>query len=239
MAARARDLLRAAADLTEAANAPREPLAGPLRLAIIPTIAPFMLPRLFAVSAERWPRLRLQAREMLTSAACEALQRNTVDCVMLALPAACGDVTLRPICDDELLFAAGAEHKRSGAASVGVSASELLLLDEGHCLREHALTACDLAEVATDTPLVATSLQTLVAMVDAGLGATFLPRMAVKAGVLKGTRVVTSPFRPPMHRAIALAWRKHSPLAGDLHLLATTIADVVVEASEPQSRAQA
>lgn len=227
VAARARVVLRAAADLTEVAQAPREPLTTPLRIAIIPTIAPFMLPQLFKLSTARWPRLRLHVREMLTAAACEALQRDTVDCVLLALPAACGDVFVHKICDDELLITSRADRKLGDVDRL--DASELLLLNEGHCLRDHALTACNLAAAAPDAPLVATSLETLVRMVDAGLGITYLPRIAVEAGVLNGTRVTTTPSPSPTHRAIALAWPKVSPRSGDLHLFAATIADAVGE----------
>ena len=225
VAERAREVLRAAADLVETARTPREPLSGPLRLAVIPTVAPFLLPRLFEAAAIRWPNLRLHAREMLTGAACEALQRNTVDCALLALPAECGDVFVSEICEDELLFAARYDLVPGEGALL--DSEGLLLLDEGHCLRDHALTACNLAEAAPDAPLVATSLETLVRMVDAGLGATLLPRMAVDAGLLQGTCVTVRPSPARTHRKIALAWRKVSPITSDLHLLGQTIRDAV------------
>ena len=227
VADRAREVVRAAADLVETARTPRAPLCGPLRMAVIPTIAPFLLPRLFEAAAARWPDLRLQVREMLTGAACEALQRNTVDCVLLALPAECGDVVVSDILEDELLLAM--REDLAPSADAAFDPADLLLLDEGHCLRDHALTACNLAEAAPDAPLVATSLETLVRMVDAGLGSTLLPRLAVDGGVLQGTRVAVRPSPTPTHRRIALVWRKVSPLTADLRLLQATVREALLE----------
>ena len=114
--------------------------------------------------------------------------------------------------------------------------ADLLLLDEGHCLRDHALTACNLAEATPDAPLVATSLETLVRMVDAGLGSTLLPRLAVDGGVLQGTRVVVRPSPMRAHRRIGLVWRKVSPLAADLHLLQATVREALLNTPENISR---
>ena len=230
VAARAREVIRGAEDLHEVARGARERLSGSLRLAAIPTIAPFLLPRIVRGVAVRWPRLRLFVREMLTGAACEALQRNAVDCVLLALPAECGDVAVCEIMADELLIAA---PDRDGAGLAEVSEliadpSRLLLLDEGHCLRDQALAACNIATASAEAPLVASTLQTLVEMVDAGLGVTFVPRMAVTAGLLKGTRVGSRAFPLGAERRVALVWRKRSPRTSDLQLLGATIRDAVL-----------
>ena len=226
---RARSVMRSVADLTEAAQAPREPLSGPLRMAVIPTVAPFLLPRIFEATAARWPKLRLAVREMLTGTACEALQRNAVDCVLLALPVDCGEVVVCEIMEDELLLAV---HRSEAAPrSPADDAARLLLLDEGHCLRDHALIACNLSTAPADAPLVAATLPTLIRMVDAGRGSTLLPKLAVEAGVLAGTGVVTRPMRPPMRRRISMVWRQSAPLASDVQLLATTIREAVVQRS--------
>ncbi len=224
--ARARTVIRAADDLREAAQGAREPLVGPLRMAAIPTVAPFLLPRIVTAAAAEWPRLRLFVREMLTGAACEALQRGAVDCVLLALPADCGDVEVCEIMADELLIVRRADDDapQEAEASPEIDPSQLLLLDEGHCLRDQALAACKLSGASSEARLVASTLHTLVRMVDAGLGVTLLPRMAVTAGLLDGTGVDSRPLRGAgAQRRIALVWRKRSPRASDLRRLGVTI----------------
>ncbi len=222
--AHAREVIRAAEDLQTVAQGPREPLVGALRMAAIPTVAPFLLPTVTTAAAAAWPRLRLKVREMLTAPACEALGRGATDCVLLALPADCGEVEVCELMADRLVLAAPA-GRRTGEA---VDPDELLLLDDGHCLREHALAACDLAQAAPDSPLVAATLHTLVRMVDAGLGVTFLPQMAVTAGLLDGTRVEGRPLPAPgAERRIALVWRRGDPRASDLRLLAATLRQAI------------
>lgn len=225
--ARAREVIRAAEDLRTVAQGAREPLVGTLRMAAIPTIAPFMLPPIVARVADDWPRLRLFVREMLTGAACESLQRGTMDCALLALPADCGEVESCEIAVDRLLVAARSDEPDSPGA---VDPARLLLLDEGHCLRDQTLTACDLTDAAPESRLVASTLHTLVQMVDAGLGVTLLPEMAVRAGLLDGGRVVARPLPAPgAERRIALVWRRRNPRAADLRLLGETIRAATLE----------
>lgn len=229
VASRARELIRAADDLHEVARGARERLSGSLRMAVIPTVAPFLLPAIVSAVSEQWPRLRLFVREMLTGAACEALQRNAVDCVLLALPAECGDVAVCEIMVDRLLIAArtGEGEPLGEVSELIADPSRLLLLDEGHCLRDQALAACNLSGAPPEAPLVASTLQTLVQMVEAGLGVTFLPQMAVTAGVLDGTHVRSGAFGPAAQRRIALVWRKRSPRAADMALFGATIREAV------------
>ena len=223
--ARAREVIRAAEDLRTAAQGAREPLVGALRMAAIPTVAPFLLPAVVAHAGAAWPRLRLLVREMLTGAACEALQRGTMDCALLALPADCGEVESCEIMTDRLLLAAPAGAEPSPA---GVDPEQLLLLDEGHCLRDQALAACNIAEASPESRLVASTLHTLVRMVDAGLGVTLLPEMAVAAGLLDGTRVAGRELGArAAERRIALVWRKRNPRAADLRLLGGTLREAV------------
>ena len=226
--AQAREVIRAAEDLQTVAQGAREPLVGPLRLAAIPTVAPFLLPRIVEAVESGWPRLRLYVREMLTGAACEALQRGGVDCVLLALPADCGEVETCELMTDRLLLAARAGDGAGRVRETAVDPADLLLLDEGHCLRDHALAACDIAAAAPESRLVASTLHTLVRMVDAGLGVTLLPQMAVSAGLLRDTRVTSRALPTPgAERRIALVWRRGNPRAGDLRLLAATIREAV------------
>lgn len=227
---RARDVIRAAEDLAAVAQGTREPLVGAVRLAVIPTVAPFLLPRILAGVGERWPRLRLFVREMLTAPACDLLHRGTIDCVLLALPAECGAIDVCEVMVDRLLLAVPAtEHpSRAAVAVAAIDPERLLLLEDGHCLRDHALAACKLAGPASDAPLVASTLQTLVQLVDAGLGVTLLPQMGIDAGILAGSRVHGHVVDDVgAQRRIALAWRKGHPRAAEFHLLGETIRAIV------------
>ena len=231
--ARAREVIRAAEDLREAAQGARTPLAGTLRMAAIPTVAPFLLPRIVEATSRDWPRLRLFVREMLTAPACEALHRGAVDCVLLALPADCGGVETFEIMDDRLLMVdrigVGGSDPEETVPPAEVDPSRLLLLDEGHCLREQALAACRLSAASPESRLVASTLHTLVRMVDAGLGVTLLPEMAVNAGLLDGAHVTSRALHAPgARRRIALVWRKRTPRASDLRLLGATVRDAVL-----------
>lgn len=218
---RARAVMRAADDLLAVTQATREPLTGALRLAAIPTIAPFLLPRLMPAVERAWPLLQLFVREMLTGAACEALAQGNVDCVLLALPVECGPVETAAVGVDRLLLATGDEDD----ASAGVMDwSRLLLLEDGHCLKDQALAACDLTRRAADAQLVASTLHTLVQLVDARLGITLLPEMAVEAGILVGTRVTVRRIETlDATRRIVLAWRRDHPRGAEFRLLADTI----------------
>lgn len=222
--ARARGVVRSAEDLLATAQGAREPLVGSLRLAAIPTVAPFLLPTVLLAIAQAWPRLRLQVREMLTGAACEALARGALDCVLLALPVECGAVESCPILTDRLLLASA-----DGAADIALpldefDAARLLLLEDGHCLKDHALAACDLAASVPEAPLVAATLHTLVRLVDAGLGFTLLPQMAVAAGMLDGTRVRARTLDGlTAERAVVLAWRAGHARGEEFRLLGETV----------------
>ena len=222
--ARARAMIRAAEDLCATAQGAREPLVGPLRLAAIPTIAPFLLPGMMLAVGAAWPRLRLFVREMLTGPACEALQRGTIDCVLLARPVECGEVDAVEIGVDRLLLADRIDDAGAPVAAETIDPTRLLLLEDGHCLKDHALAACDLAGRAPDAPVVASTLHTLVQLVDAGLGVTLLPEMAVAAGILSGTRVASHAMAGlDAERRIALVWRRGHSRGDDFRLLAETI----------------
>ena len=219
--ARARVVVRAGEDLLAVTQATRDPLTGVLRLAAIPTIAPFLLPRLLPAVGRNWPGLQLFVREMLTGAACEALAQGNVDCVLLALPVECGPVETAAIGSDRLLLAARDDEV---AEADELDASRLLLMEDGHCLKDQAHASCDLTRRAADAQLVASTLHTLVQLVDAGLGITLVPEMAVEAGILSGTRVTARPVEGlDATRRIVLAWRRDHPRGAEFRLLADTI----------------
>jgi LysR family hydrogen peroxide-inducible transcriptional activator len=226
--ARAQDVVRAAEDLYAVAQGAREPLVGPLRLVAIPTVAPFLLPRILADLPTTAPRVKLFVREMLTGAACEALARGTADCVLLALPADCGEVETCEVAVDRLVLAVPAAEQSDTMIPIDtIDTDRLLLLEDGHCLRNHALAACNLAHPPVDAPLVASTLQTVVQLVEAGLGITFLPDMAVRAGILSGSRVASQRLEGQAERRIALAWRKGHPRGAEFRLLGTLIREAV------------
>ena len=219
-------VLRESEELADMARAEAQPLTGELRMGVIPTIAPFLLPKMLPCLRDQYPRLRLFLREDTSHAACEALHRGQLDCVLLALPYACGDVDSVGLFDDSLLVAF--PHGEAPAtATVDASAIDerrLLLLEDGHCLKDHALAACNRPEIRAGATMMGTSLHTLVQMVDNGLGLTFIPQMAVDAGLLDGTRIEALPLEAEHGaRQIALAWRRSSPREEEFRLLATSL----------------
>lgn len=154
----------------------------------------------------------------------KSLQHGRVDCVLLALPFATGEVDKAHIADDPLFVAFPKDDPRDPPQVVSadmIDEGRLLLLEDGHCLKEHALAACNRPELRGSAAMIGTSLHTLVQMVDNGLGLTMLPEMAVNAGILNGTDVVARPLKSKAaSREIALIWRKNSPRVDDFLLLA-------------------
>jgi LysR family transcriptional regulator, hydrogen peroxide-inducible genes activator len=227
---RARRLVRGAEDLTEIARSAADPLTGELRFAIIPTIAPFLLAQIVPRVRADWPKLSFFVREMTSPLACEALQRGQVDCVLLALPFACGDVEEVDIASDTLLLAttAGDAPTAVPVTEAAINLDRLLLLEDGHCLTDHALTACGRSGPMGPAPMLCTSLHTLVQMVDQGLGITLLPEMAVNGGILHDTTVRVYPLaNPDANRRIALVWRRESARAPEYRLLAKSIIEAL------------
>jgi|TARA_R110002072_G_scaffold38314_26_gene111116 LysR family transcriptional regulator, hydrogen peroxide-inducible genes activator len=221
---KAHRILREAEELSDLVKAAGKPLAGQLRMSVIPTIAPFMLPRILPRLRRERPDLKLMLREETSADAVESLQHGRADCALLALPFATGEVEMAHIADDLLYVALPHDDPRDPPAEIPTSMLEegrLLLLEDGHCLRDHALAACDRPGLRGSATMIATSLHTLVQMVDNGLGVTMLPQMAIDAGILEGTRVVARPLEEVnAKREIALIWRKNSPRRSDFELLA-------------------
>lgn len=229
---RARELIRGADEIAALVQSHGAPMTGELRLAVIPTIAPFLLPPLIRRLKAEWPKLRLHVREETSAQACEALHRGQTDCVLLALPYPCGEVEARTLFDDPLHIALPATHPLAAEAEVegsDLDPSRLLLLEDGHCLKDHALSQCGAisARGQQAAAMLGTSLHTLVEMVDGGMGATFVPEMAVRAGIAEGREVVIRPIHAtggrPAARRIALAWRKGSPRVRDFELLGDAV----------------
>jgi LysR family transcriptional regulator, hydrogen peroxide-inducible genes activator len=229
IAEKALRLLREAEELTDMARAEGKPLHGELRLGVIPTIAPFLLPAMLPRLRDQWPNLKLFLREETSQAACDALHRGQLDCVLLALPYSCGDVDKAPLFEDRLFvaFPRGEAPPEQIVEPRTINADRLLMLEDGHCLKDHALSACNRPDLRAEATMLGTSLHTLVQMVDNGLGLTFVPRMAIDAGILEGTRVDARPLKSDHgFRSIALVWRRSSPREDEFQLLADTLREI-------------
>ena len=222
--AKAHRLLREAEELSDLVQASGKPLSGELRMSVIPTIAPFLLPRILPRLRRERPNLKLFLREETSDHAVESLHHGRADCVLLALPFATGEVEMEHIADDRLFIALPKDDPRDPPAVFSpemIDEGRLLLLEDGHCLKEHALAACNRPELRASATMIGTSLHTLVQMVDNGLGMTMLPEMAIDAGILHETEVVARPLKAKnASREIALIWRKNSPRGDEFRLLA-------------------
>lgn len=227
IADKAERVLREAEELANLARAAGRPLSGDLRMGVIPTIAPFLLPKVMGRLREEWPELKLYLREETSGAACESLHRGHVDCVLLALPFSCGDVEHVDLFEDRLLVAfprGAADGLPDTIPASQIDERKLLLLEDGHCLKDHALAACNRPELRAGAAMMGTSLHTLVQMVDNGLGMTMLPQMAVDAGILDHTGVIARPLDADHpSRRIALVWRSGSPRDKEFLLLAEAL----------------
>ena len=227
IAEKARRVLREAEELGDIVRAAGQPLSGEMRMSVIPTIAPFMLPRILPRLRRDYPDLKLFLREEPTGPACEGLHNGRTDCVLLALPYACGEVTAQPLFEDRLFVAAPAGEPPAGASvrPAEIDETRLLLLEDGHCLKDHVLAACNRPELRAEAAMLGTSLHTIVQMVENGLGVTMLPEMALNAGILANTHLVARPLEADNpSRTIALVWRRASPREKDFRLLADLLA---------------
>ena len=193
----------------------------------------------FRAFAREWPSLKLYLREETSQAACEALHRGQLDCVLLALPYACGEIDSAPLFDDPL-FVAFPRGEAPAGKLVDVAAideNRMLLLEDGHCLKDHALSACNRPDLRAHAAMMGTSLHTLVQMVDNGLGLTFIPSMAIEAGILDGTRVEARPLGSEQgYRRVALIWRRSSPRESEFQMLAETLRRIMRELIPRQER---
>jgi LysR family hydrogen peroxide-inducible transcriptional activator len=228
-AARAEAILAQAEDLVQAARGAGQPLAGRFRLGVIPTIAPFLLPGALPALRQRFPKLRLFLREDLTGRLIAQLKSGALDAALIALPYDMAGLDWAEVGEDELLAAFPANHPLTAERRVSaerLKAEDLILLEDGHCLREHALAACgpEPPRPGGEAAFAATSLPTLVQMVGSGLGVSFLPAMAVEAGLADAAAVAVRPLAADHPaRQIVVAWRAGSSRAAEGRLLADAL----------------
>ncbi len=226
-AERAAQALSEVEELVRATKGAGRPFAGTFRLGAIPTIAPFLLPRALPVLRRKFPELRLQMREDLTARLLEGLRARVLDAAIIALPYDAPGIATASVADDEFLFLAPQGHPlaaRNDLAPEHIKDEDVLLLDDGHCLREHSLSVCHLAPMRRSSEVGATSLHTLVQMVAGGMGVTLLPKIAAEAGIAMGAPVAIRPFAAPViGRAIGVAWRDGSPREAEARMLADVL----------------
>ncbi len=230
VAARAPAILASAEDLARAASG-RRPLEGAFHLGVIPTIAPFLLPRAAKRLKKIYPNLALYLREDQTAALAERLGAGLIDAALLAFPYDIAGVEIIDVGLDPFWFACAPDHafaKRKQLKKNDLKSCELLLLEDGHCLREHAIDACDLVDRGVGAAFAATSLFTLTQMTRSGLGATLLPEMAVREGLAKAAGVVAVPFADPKPgRRIGVAWRKGSGRREEAEAIAAVVREAL------------
>ena len=227
VAARARRVLASAEDLCEFAADSTRPMHRQLRLGIIPTVAPFVLPAVMPILREKFPQLKLNLREDLTANLLSRLRNRALDFALIALPYETEDLRVLSLFKDRF-WLVGQESDRSiTGRTIRISnqwSERLLLLEEGHCLREHAIQACSIAEVPNTKGIEATSLLTLVQMVASGMGVALVPDLAVKGGLLSGMSLKARPLAAPApERTIALVTRSTSPYMNEFEAIARVI----------------
>jgi len=209
--ARARHILRDADDIRSLARASQDPFTGPLKIGLIPTLGPYLLPRVAPKIAKALPKLSLLLHEYQTAVLVERTFAGELDLAILALPAETKGLVTRPLFAEAFLVAMPARHRLAAKKRVRAADLEgerLLLLEEGHCLRDQALEVCAHAG-SEEQGFRATSLETLRQMVAAGLGLTLLPGLAAEGPFASARGLVVRPFAPPSpNRVIGAAWRR-------------------------------
>jgi LysR family hydrogen peroxide-inducible transcriptional activator len=226
VATQARLVIRDTEALIELAGQRQEPLSGDLRLGVIPTIAPFLLPKLLPRIRRLYPQLKLFLIEDQTLEIHQRLLDGKLDLILLALPYDLRGVEELSLFNDRFRLACRENTTRVDPANYRfnrLNRDSVLLLEDGHCLRDHALAACKIRNTEKVSQFAASSLLTLVEMVDADLGITFLPEMAEGSAILRNTRVRTYPLDDRSYREIGLAWRKGSGRVDEFRLLGELI----------------
>jgi LysR family hydrogen peroxide-inducible transcriptional activator len=224
VAERARHILAATQDLMALAAQAAAPMCGRLRLGVIPTIAPFLLPLALPLLRQHYPELRLALREDLTANLLSRLEDGQLDFALIALPYDTGTLHVESLFEDELWLVGRKDDPQTRARTVNSSpelSDRLLLLEEGHCLRNHSLYACGPNPRLAPEAVEATSLLTLVQMIESGLGLGLVPKMAINSGLTASPALVVRPLRKPGPlRTIALAARRSTVRQGEFMALA-------------------
>jgi LysR family transcriptional regulator, hydrogen peroxide-inducible genes activator len=227
IAARAQRLLVDAEELVGLAHNAQEPLSGPLRFGVIPTVGPYVLPSLLPHLGTALPRLKLYVREAPTAVLLDRLAAGELDILLVAIPYDLGDVEAMEIAEDPIAVAMPRNHplgRRKAVSHDDLAREQLLLIEDGHCLRSHSLQACQILDPIRNEVFQATSLRTLVQMVAAELGITLIPQIAVDSELASTRNVVIKPFSPDKpFRTLVLAWRSTSSRGAEFRMLGNLI----------------
>ncbi len=237
IAHRARHVLRDIEHIKDAARRSRDPQTGTIKLGIFPTLAPYLLPHVIPVIRQRYPELRIQLAEEKTDEILNMLDQGRLDAGLLALPVEEHGMEIEMLFEEPFVMAMPSSHPLSDKQSISLSdleGTELLLLEEGHCLRQHALAVCKMAGAHERVDFHATSMETLRQMVAANAGVTLMPVLSVKPPIASTENIALRPFNAPApSRTIALVWRSSSPLGGFLRKLAESLKVKPVSLLEP------
>jgi len=226
VAALARNLIAGAADIIELARARQAPMTGEMKMGVIPTVGPYLLPDIVPAISQAYPDLQLFLREEQTASLLTKLHDGQLDVAIIALPYATEGLQVYPLFDDTFQFACASIHalaRRTSIDNKDLSTLPLFLLEDGHCLRDHALDACHLGDRTDRAQFEATSLATLTQMVAAGLGVTLLPKLASQSGLIPTTDISLIPLANRPFRTIGMVWRAASTRGQEFENLANTI----------------
>lgn len=218
----ARLVVRDLEALVDMARVSNEPLSGKLRLGVIPTISPFLLPKILPQLRSHFPQLQLFLQEDTTQRVYEKLMSGELDLVLIAFPYELRNVEKMTLFKDQFLLAYRKGSKFAGTQGITVDhlqSESILLLEDGHCLRDHALSACKIRNLNKVSHFAASSLLTLIEMVEADLGVTYLPEMAKDSPMLKNTNIQTQTMPKSSHREIGLIWRKGTARSKEFKML--------------------
>lgn len=218
----ARLVIRDLEALMDMSRVSSEPLSGKLRLGVIPTISPFLLPKILPKLRSRFPQLQLFLQEDTTQRVYERLMSGELDLILIAFPYELRNVEKMKLFNDQFLLAyrTGSQFIEKQKVTVDhLQPESILLLEDGHCLRDHAISACKIRNLNKVSHFAASSLLTLIEMVEADLGVTYLPEMAKDSPMLKNTNIKTQAMPKNSHREIGLIWRKGSARGKEFKML--------------------
>ncbi|PHR95301.1 MAG: LysR family transcriptional regulator [Blastopirellula sp.] len=233
---RARDILRSVSELSDLARASHGPLVGQFRFGVIPTVAPYFLPNFIANLTKHYPQLDLRPREAITQTLIEDLIAGRLDTAIVALPISEPSLHEEALFDEEFVLVRPIEDADKPVPNVAMlSKMRLLLLEEGHCFREQALSFCKMSSTLHHDLMEGSSLTTLVQMVGAGIGVTLIPDMAVPLETRSASVSVARLASPRPSRTIGLVWRKTNPLSAQLKCMAEIVRQDYVSNRQPPS----
>ena len=228
---RAQQILTSTSELVTVASAAKEPFTTELRMGVIPTIAPFILPTMLGHIRKLHPKFKIYIREDLSKQLVSGLHAGDLDMLLLALPFPAENVVMEHLFYDDFLVAYQPSHQIADKKTLKISdlfEQDLLLLEDGHCIRDHVMDACRIKADAVQLPYQATSLNTIIQMVANDMGITILPKMAVDANILQGTNVKTRSFSEAnVWRSIGLMWRNKSSRQDEFRALGQLIVDAL------------